>query len=407
MTTILQLHRDGVYPPSNGEEVRIWETAKKLSELGTVWVATPSSGDAEQRAENDRANITLAEFDNPLLAHKASRIYAWNAWLASSADNALDRTQARRTVREVEGFDVDFDVVVCESPQMLRASYRLADRHDAALVLNKHNAMFDLLDQQLGTRPIPDLVRRRAVRNLRTLEQWGIDRADAVVFQSHEDRERFRLPETASVAVIPNGTNVAEIVEGGDPEALRGTFGLSPDATVCLFVGACDYEPNAEAAETIVEELAPALPDVEFLIVGRDPPRADRENVHTPGFVDDLPGALSLADVALCPLTLGSGTKLKVMDYLAAGLPIVTTEVGAQGIPLEDGETALIRSTPEGFVRAIRTLADTPSLRSSLASNAAALGKRYSWESLLADYELLIRELLEEESALSRSSSPT
>ena len=388
--TILQLHRGEVHPPSNGEEVRIWETAKKLSEYGTVWLAHPDGDGSELHPGVRRVGT-----DNPFLEYKASRIYAWNAAFCLSADTGLDRIQSRRTVRTLKGLDAAFDVVCCESPQMLRAGRGLAAHYDAELLLNKHNAMYDLLDQQLRLRPVPGVVRRRAVANLRRFEQRGIDAADAVVFQSEDDLAAFEFPEEVAVEVIPNGTDFETIAAGGDPEAVADRLGLRDAGTVCLYVGAFDYDPNSVAAEVVVDELAPALPDVEFLLVGRDPPPVDRENVHAPGFVDDLPGVLSLADVALCPLTLGSGTKLKMLDYLAAGLPIVTTEVGTQGLPLADGETALVRNSWGGFVDAIEQLRASESLRAALSSNARTLGREYSWDSLLDGYDSVIGELLD------------
>jgi glycosyltransferase involved in cell wall biosynthesis len=388
---VLHLHRGPVYPPSDGGEKRIWETAKKLSEFGTVWLAHPCEDDLELPS-----GIEAVDVDNAFMESKPSRIYAWNAFLSVSEDNVFDRLQARSTVRTLERSVVQFDVICCECPQMLRASYWLSRRFDAPLLVNMHNAMFDLLDQQLGSKPIPKFLRARATQHLKKLEQWGIDEADAVVFQSERDRASFDLPNDTLIDVITNGTDFAEIDDGGGPERLRNRLGISKDATVCLFVGAYDYQPNGVAGEIIIDELAPELPEVEFLLVGRNPPATDRRNVHTPGFVENLPDALSLADVAICPLTLGSGTKLKMMDYLAAGLPIVTTEVGAQGIPLADEEAALIRDVPDGFVDAIRELRDSETLRASLSTNAKELGREYSWETLLEGYEPIMRTLLNE-----------
>ncbi|WP_224447673.1 glycosyltransferase family 4 protein [Haloprofundus salilacus] len=384
---ILQLHRGPVYPPSNGEEVRIWETTKALADTGRVWLAHPGADGAEYPP-----GVYALDLDNPFLDYKTTRIYLWNALLGLGANTAVERLQTRRTLRAVRRRPVEFDVVCCESPQMLRASRLLAEEYDAALLLNKHNAMFDLLDQQLRSRSVPAPIRRRAVANLRAHEQTGIDDADAVVFQSAADRAEFDVPDGVRCEVITNGTNYDDIAAGGDPEAVRRRLGVRDDRTVCLFVGACDYEPNEEAARRIVDELAPSLSDVEFVIVGRDPPKTSRENVYTPGFVDDLPGALAMADVALCPLTMGSGTKLKMMDYLAAGLPIVTTPVGAQGIDIVDGETALVRDVTE-FEEAIRQLSSSPELAERLASNARELGERYSWDELLSAYDELVTDI--------------
>ena len=179
---ILQLHRGHVYPPSDGGEVRIWETAKKLSEYGTVWLAHPDGDDGELHP-----GVRTVGTDNPFLNYKTTRIYAWNALIGLSADNGVDRLQASRTTRTLKECDIEFDVVVCESPQMLRASRQLSKHYDAPLLLNKHNAMYELLDQQIGIRPVPASLRRRAVRNLKRFEERGMAAAAAVVFQSEDD----------------------------------------------------------------------------------------------------------------------------------------------------------------------------------------------------------------------------
>lgn len=390
--SVLQLHRGPVYPPSNGEEVRIWKTAEKFSEIGDVWLVHPSGSDHEMQSDVHAINV-----DNVFLKHKLTRIYLWNALLGYSEDNLIDRLQSWSTVRAVRRLDRDttVDIVCCESPQMLRASRYLARRYDAALLLNKHNAMFDLLEQQLRSRPIPAPIRRRAVSNLYSFEQQGIADADGVVFQSESDRRQFTCSADTVTEVIPNGADYEAISQGGDHERLRRQLGIHDGATICLFIGACDYEPNRAAAKLIDHRLAPSLPDTEFLIVGRNPPNVSRENVYTPGFVEDLPGALELADIALCPLAMGSGTKLKMMDYLAAGLPIVTTSVGAEGIALEDRKTALIRDTIPEIKNAIVELQQSAPLAATLSENSKSLGKRHSWVELLSSYEHVAQQLLQ------------
>lgn len=386
--TILQLHRGPVHPPSNGEEVRVWKTAERLADRGRVLLAHPTDREGELAP-----GVRAVDTGNPFLARKATRIYAWYGALALGPDNPVDRLQSRATVAALDRRLSDVDLVCCESPQVHRAGARLADRHGAPLLLNKHNAMYELLDQQFAELGLPGPLRRRAVESLRTFEQRGVERADAVVFQSEDDPAAFEVPADTRTAVVPNGTDLAAIRAGGDPERARADLGVSPEATLCAFVGACDYDPNRVAAEHVRDRIAPACPDVEFVVVGRDPPKMDRPNVRAPGYVEDLPGVLAASDVALCPLTMGSGTKLKVMDYLAAGLPIVTTPVGTQGVPVRDGETALVRPVAQ-FPAAIDRLRESPELAARLAESARELGARYSWEGVLADYDPLVADLL-------------
>lgn len=387
---ILHLHRESVYPPSDGGEVRTWKTANRLADHGTVWFAQPGVNNYEY--EN---GVRTLDIGNPYLWTKATRIYLWNAWLA--AGSGFDERQTEWTVDTLVQHPATFDLVVCESPQMIRASRRLAEHEDAELLVNFHNSMFELLDQQLRSRRVPGFLRRRAVDRLRDLEQSAIDAADAVVFQSEDDVTHYDLPENTFVDVIANGCDYDWIADGGEPERVAESLGLPTDGTTCVYVGAYDYEPNQQAASHICEEIAPELPGVTFVLAGRNPPESTPANVLTPGFVSDLPGLLSAADIALCPLTMGSGTKLKIMDYLAAGLPIVTTPVGTQGIPIEDGRDALVVDRPAGFPHAIRRLEESPELRRSLGENAAALGQQFDWDRLLEGYDRLLEALYEPE----------
>lgn len=381
---ILHLERRTTYPPSNGAEVRSWKMTEKLTEYGDVWLACPW---------DDRPKppgVTHLPLRTPLLSSELAAFELYYSMYALGAGHPVSWLTTRQIVRQVATLDVEFDLIVTESLQVVEAGAEIARIHGAKLLVNKHNAYFDLFAQMLESRPVPRFVAERAVRNCRVAEERGIDAADVVVFQSEGDADRFSLPEGTASAVIPNGTDVEDVTAEGDPMRLADSLGLRPDSPVCIFVGSFDYEANAEAARRIDREIAPALPGVEFLLIGRRPPEPTASNVHAPGFVDHLADAFALADVALCPLPFGSGTKLKMLDYLAAGLPIVTTSVGAQGLPIRDGVEALVRDESAEAVAAIERLLDDDELRSTLATHARTLGAKYDWEHLFDRYDSLL-----------------
>src|SRR5439155_14104083 len=117
---------------------------------------------------------------------------------------------------------------------------------------------------------------------------------------------------------------------------------FSPETKVVLFHGIYSLYPNRRAVELIVNLLAPAFiesnPKVQFLLVGTGMPEFTRANVKSLGFLPDLSLALKAADVAIVPLERGAGVKLKVLDYMGAGLPIVTTAIGIEGIDARNEE---------------------------------------------------------------------
>lgn len=384
----LFLSRIPVYPPKNGRQRRVWEECRQFISYGDVILASPGSSTTVATEQVRQLSLSTRFLTSSVALH-----WLWNGSHVLGRFNVYHRALSKRVVMLVERHDVAVDCVVSYSPQMDTAAATIADRQDVPFILSKTDAWYKLLDEYLSSKPIPQSVRKRAVLSLYTLEQADIERADAIVFGSADDRDRFEIPAGTPATVIPNGTDTATFRTGGDPDAFRQRYGLDADAFVCVFVGSYDYFPNREAAMTIIEDIAPSLPEVEFLLVGNDPPPTDRKNVYTPGYVEDLPGALAAADIALCPLQSGAGTKLKMMDYLAAGLPIVTTETGASGIDIEDGYSALLRE-PTAFVGAIERLRASPDLRSRLSTNAQKLGRRYDWSALLSEYDRIVKRLV-------------
>jgi glycosyltransferase involved in cell wall biosynthesis len=145
------------------------------------------------------------------------------------------------------------------------------------------------------------------------------------------------------------------------------------------------HPPNIEAVQQVFA-VARELPEVVFVVLGNAAYAFVRgsapPNVWLLGECSDIARQLvfEAADVALNPMRSGSGTNLKMLDYFAAGLPVVTTRVGARGLPVADGEQVLIRDLA-AFPEAIATLVYQPSTTDALTTNARALVDGYfNWE---------------------------
>lgn len=142
-----------------------------------------------------------------------------------------------------------------------------------------------------------------------------------------------------------------------------------------VFIGTWGHAPNREAITAIVERIAPAIakrhPELRFVIAGAGVPEFTRSNVRALGFVEDLDELLDGADFAVNPMFSGAGIRMKLFEYIAAGLPLVTTRMGATGIDLTPDVHALVTDNSiEAFVEAVDSLAASPALRSSLAQSA-------------------------------------
>lgn len=214
-------------------------------------------------------------------------------------------------------------------------------------------------------------------------------RADLVLACSHDDRETFArlygLP-MAKLRVVPNGIfafarqrhSTAEVA------AAREALGVK-EARTCIFVGS-NYGPNNDAARFIATELAMAMPDVRFAIVGGCGAHLANlplpANVSLTGVLEEEEKArwLDIADVALNPLAQGSGTSIKMFDFMAARVPILTTAPGARGI-VSTGKPVFRIASRAQTLTALRNLLNNEAERVEMATNARRLVEDlYAWE---------------------------
>lgn len=200
---------------------------------------------------------------------------------------------------------------------------------------------------------------------------------------SVKDAERLRrLAPDTDVAVIPNGVDVERFSQTG-PRMSDGHL---------VFVGSMDWEPNVQGAVWFCQKVLPRLrvfwPEVRVFLVGRSPDErvcalARLPGVVVTGSVPDVRPYLRGALATIVPLLVGGGTRLKILESFAAGIPVVSTRVGCEGIDARCGEHLLVADEPEVFALSILKLKRNPDYARSLAEAASHLVReRYSWESI-------------------------
>lgn len=173
--------------------------------------------------------------------------------------------------------------------------------------------------------------------------------AKTVICVSEVDKVRLakamRLdPKKIRVAV--NGVDVSKFANyPHDAAATRQALGLDPDAPFVLFFGSLDHRPNAQAADIILDEIAPRLkhlcPAARLVLVGlgaeayqQSHPQPAPRNVRFAGFVADITAVIKSADLVIVPLTAGSGTRYKIIESIACGRRVISTTIGAEGLDL-------------------------------------------------------------------------
>lgn len=217
-------------------------------------------------------------------------------------------------------------------------------------------------------------------RKLKRLEVAAWNRATVCVTTSERDANLIRRLTHTPVRVVPNGV---------DLDAFGSLQGAEPRPRHVVFTGAMRHQPNADGAGWYVREVHPLVqrhvPDASVAIVGADPPSELRSlasaSVEITGEVNDVRPYLGAAQVVVVPLWSGGGTRLKILEAFAAGKPVVSTTIGAEGIDALDGEHLLLADSSEAFSQAVVRLFNDRALAARLAANGRALvEKSYGWE---------------------------
>jgi glycosyltransferase involved in cell wall biosynthesis len=231
-------------------------------------------------------------------------------------------------------------------------------------------------------------------RKLRRYEAAACRRARLTIAVSAGDAEALaRLAPGARVRAVPTGVDTAYFRPNGHPEPAPGL----------VFTGSMDWYPNEDAIlhfiRTSLPRIRAAVPEVSLTVVGRNPSPALRAaqgpGIHVTGTVDDVRPFIAEAAVYVVPLRVGGGTRLKLFEALAMGKAVVSTTVGAEGLPLEPGQHFIEADGPVDFARAVVGLLRNPEQRLRLgAAGRRLVESRYSWSQVATEFEQRCMEVI-------------
>jgi polysaccharide biosynthesis protein PslH len=259
--------------------------------------------------------------------------------------------------------------------------------HRSAILVDWHNIESELMWRYSENEPLwpKRIVAKRTAALLERTEAMLLDQCGAHTVASEREKDQLlaRNP-SANVHVVPNGIDTAYF----SPDELAGNAAAPASKRCILFVGSMDYHANVDAAIWFAREMWPAIAkkhlELEFLIVGRNPPPAVREltssRVRVTGTVPDVRPFYACAAAAVVPLRVGSGTRLKILEAMAAGIPVVSTRLGAEGIRGEHDVHLLLAEGGADFVAAVDRVVASPETSSRLTKAARELVIRlYDW----------------------------
>jgi glycosyltransferase involved in cell wall biosynthesis len=382
----------GLSQPKNGAQERYANLARQLTARDNSVIVLEA---AEFVDPQDAKLATIYSYNDPKFVGRTLRVF-----------RDLAPSFVRSVIRILRENAVDLIQISHPSGAFAVKLVTLLTASSAPLVYAPHNVESELVRETFSNDLQYTRIERFVLPRYIFVLELLICRfvAQHVITVSERDRDiiirRFRLAP-AKISVIPSGCSLDRLPTGEEKARARREQGISEHASVIVFHGFYPFPPNREAFDVIEQYLAPRLRTVNsnilFLVGGTGAPAFQRENVRSVGFIEDLPRFLAAGDIAIVPIGAGSGTRLKIFQYMNRGLPIVTTEKGIEGVSAQNGEHALIvPSVDERFVDKVVCLLDTESERARLGANARKLLEaRYTWDAIGAQLLGVYKRVLE------------
>jgi glycosyltransferase involved in cell wall biosynthesis len=324
-----------------------------------------------------QAHFALNDHLNTLLPGKTI-IDVTIPWLVWSSPDLVDA---------VRKYAAEAQVVIFAHPWMYGCLRDMVRESGKLIIYDAQNCEALLREQLLAGNEFG----RCLAHSVKWIEGQLCHESDLILACSEEDRQAFVEVyglKPQKIAVVPNGVDIREISPASATARARARSKLAVAGFVALFIGSA-YAPNIEAVRAIIDQLAPANPDITFVIVGGAGEAAIREggaanlpsNIQLVGAVSNQArnDAYAAADIAINPMFTGFGTNIKMLDFLAAGLPTLTTPVGARGIDNRREECFIVDDISR-FSDRLQALRQDPQLCARLAANGRKLAEDiYDW----------------------------
>ena len=381
---ILWVKAGGLVPPDTGGKIRSYNILRELARQHSVTFFSfyaAHDGDRHPSLKDvfDRVIAVPLSLPKP---KSSAELRDYIIRLFSSQPYGITkycRPEVRRRLHELLKEET-FDVIVCD---FLSPAGVVPWDWPGPKVFFTHNveAIIWRRHYEVAANPLWRAISWLEWRRMEAAERRYLQLADHVLTVSDTDRDTlasFVAPE--KMTVIPTGVDVAYF----QPMPVEE----KPNSVV--FIGSMDWLPNEDAILYFVEAIFPLIkqqcPEVSLEVVGRNPSQklqalAEQEkSMRLTGWVEDIRPFVARAAMCIVPLRIGGGTRLKIFEAMAMGKAVISTTVGAEGLPVESGKDILLADTPNDFAQSVIGLLRDSHLRRRLGTGARSLvQENYSW----------------------------
>jgi sugar transferase (PEP-CTERM/EpsH1 system associated) len=394
---LLWVKAGGLLPPDMGGKIRSYNILKQLARRHEITLFTfyrEHPDDQHLRGNDIFSNIVPVPL--PLPRRRSLGEYIRSArMMAAGRPVTIDKflnSEVRRRYAEVLAAST-FDLIVCD---FLVPGSLMRWKTPPPTILFTHNVEAQVWERhyKITTNPFIKAACRLESRALAVVERRYVELADHVLAVSENDRAFFlQYVEPSRVSVISTGVDTEYFQPSPDPEQ-PGT---------AVFTGTMDWMPNEDGVAYFVDKIFPLIrreiPGAVFWAVGRRPPRRIQAlasgDVVVTGAVDDIRPYLGKAAVCVVPLRSGSGTRIKIFEAMAMGKAVVSTTMGAEGLPVRHGENIVLADDPADFANQVARLFHDPRRRAQLGRAARQLvEENYGWPSVAAHFDRIMQAVV-------------
>ena len=400
---ILWLKTGPLHPVDTGGKIRTFNMLRELRKKNpltylSLWPAGTPESARPSAAEYSDAQTWIPWRERPKGSPGFFAELAVNFFL-TRLPYALHKYRSGAWAEAMAEADASgkFDLIVCDFLTPGVALFAGGRRPRTPVLLFQHNVESLIWKRHFDT--AAGAVKRAYLRDQwqRTVafETRYCSLADKVCAVSEEDasllREQFKL--TNVCGAVPTGVDLDFFQLSAAPRTPRSL----------VFLGSMDWMPNIDGCGWFADEMWPLVkqkfPDATLSIVGRKPaPKilelaARDPSIRVTGTVDDVRPHLAAGEVMVVPLRVGGGTRIKIFEAMATGIPCVSTRIGAEGLPVNHGEHIALADTPADFANEIAALFEQSDRRRAFGQNARDLvEKNFGWASINAVFERYCRE---------------
>lgn len=378
-----------LHPLNGGDRIRTYNMLRELKRrhhITYLCFRTPVDPEEAVQRATEFCDEVIA-VPHPQTSARSWRFYAavLRNVVAGKYPYIAEKYRSPETMAHIQKLTAQnrFDLMICDYLSSVINLLELRNKPKIPVVIFQHNVESLIWKRHIecATNVLKRFVYQKEWTLTHRLEDTSAAFADGQITVSEDEYRYFKNDRGMQnvLGAVPTGVDCEYYQPSKNPEP-----------HTMAFLGSMDWHANIDSVEFFVREIYPPVkarfPSVKFLAIGRNPPSQIRAlaekdpSIEVTGTVPDVRPYLARASLMVLPLRVGGGTRIKVFEAMAAGLAVVSTHVGAEGLPVTDGENIVFAEKPDEFADKICDLLADPERSRRIAYNGLEMvRKHFSW----------------------------